>query len=65
MWKPIAALCALAFLVACGDNDTERALSGAAIGAGVAAATETAAATGAGVGGVAGAFSHDAPRAAN
>ncbi|MFQ6547817.1 hypothetical protein AADZ90_007655 [Aestuariibius sp. 2305UL40-4] len=63
--QTLGAICAFSVLSACagsgiGDNDTERAVIGAAGGALIADATENDVATGAAVGALAGVFCDDA-----
>ncbi|MEM1237608.1 MAG: hypothetical protein AAGI10_11595 [Pseudomonadota bacterium] len=58
--KTFAALCAIALLAGCLDNDAERAVAGAAGGAIVSDALGGSAAAGAVVGAAAGAFCDDA-----
>lgn len=58
--KLIAAALLVATVAACGDTDTERALSGAAIGAVVADVLDENVVAGAAVGGAAGALCDDA-----
>ncbi|MBM7069565.1 hypothetical protein [Actibacterium sp. 188UL27-1] len=55
----MAGLFVMAALAACGDNDFERGLTGAAAGAVVAEATDNDPLVGAAVGGTAGVFSDD------
>ena len=55
----IAALAAMAGLAACGNTDTERGLTGAALGGGAALATDSDPLLGAAAGGAAGVLADD------